>query len=135
MLANKLRAGALPVVISITNQNIYSASSSSSPSTAGYTLNADGLVYKIEEATSAQVEQWVAPAARAIDYEAKVTMISGALTSGTVGSWLPLSTTRTWTRVAARFAYQTCTFTVEIRRAGVGTILDSATVILAADAT
>lgn len=132
MLANKLRGGGLAVVISITNQAIPDFGSAISD--AYYSLGSSGNVFGGISAFDSILEQWVTPTARAIDYEAKVTLVSGTLTGGTTGSWLPLSSDRSWYTHANAGGYKTCTFTVEIRRAGVGTVLDSATITVTADA-
>ena len=134
MLANKLRAGGLVVVISITNQSIAEFTGGTT-ATAGYRLDSDGWVYQVTTSITSTLEQWVTPAARAIDYEAKVSLVSGILTSGTTGTWLALSADQLWRVSAPGGVSRTCTFTVEIRRAGVGTVLDSATITVIADAT
>lgn len=41
-------------------------------------------------------EQWVNPTSAASNYEIYAGLISGTLTSGTVNTWLPLSTSREW---------------------------------------
>ena len=134
MLANKLRGGGLAVVISITNQTITEAGFGFATD-ASYKLGANGNAYGGALGFENYLEQWVTPTARAIDYEAKVTLVSGTLTSGTVGSWLALTADRTWYAHANAGGYKSCTFTLEIRRAGVATVLDSATITVTADAT
>ena len=65
-------------------------------------------------------------------------MTTGSLSSGTSGSWLSLGTTRDWTvstNTGSAPYYKECIFTVEIRKIGTTTVLDSATITLQAEST
>lgn len=64
------------------------------------------------------------------DYEARVTMVTGTLSSGTANSWLPLSTSRTWSRSGTSGGDRACSFTLEIRKASDGTVLSTTSVTL-----
>jgi len=78
----------------------------------------------------ADVEDWITPTSAASGaYEVKATLNSGALTTGTTGSWLALSSTREWT-VETSIGVVDANLTIEIRRGS--TVLDSATVTLSA---
>jgi hypothetical protein len=90
-----------------------------------YNLNADGNVYG--PTASALLEAWL-DSGSAGSFEARATLLSGALTTGTTGVWQALSTTRTWTATLASIK-------IEIRRVSDGVILDTATISLEADAT
>lgn len=61
-----------------------------------WTLSNDGT-YTI---STGQTGSWVTPATSAIAalYEAQVTVTSGSFSAGTTGSYLDLSTSRTWSR-------------------------------------
>jgi len=128
--------GTSNVVISVTNQFI-SAFTFGAPATAEYRLNSNGLVQDILNGGSpGTLEQWCTPTSAASDYEARVTITSGTLDSGSgVNTYLSLSTTRTW-GVGPTLVPGTgeCVFTVEIRRIGTGTVLSSASISLYAEA-
>lgn len=123
-------------VISVTNQSVTDISGGLLSASVGYQINADAGVYtKVGIAGSyALVETWCTPTTDASNFEVLATVTTGSLSSGTAGSWLALSSTRSWTRDASAGNSELCVFTVDIRRIGTGTILDSATITLTADA-
>lgn len=127
--------GTSAVVISITNQTVSDVTGGARDALVGYRLTSTGLA-QTQSGTGSfgTVETWCTPTGEAVNYEALVTVTSGTLTSGTSGSWIALSTTRTWTRDASIGLNELCVFTVEIRRTGTGTVLDTATITLEADA-
>lgn len=127
--------GTSNVVIAITDQFVSVVSGGTSAATAGYRLLSNGKVQVTVGSTWTDAEQWCTPTSVSGDYEALVTVTSGTLSSGTAGSWLALSSNREWTRVANVPQYQTCEFTVQIRKIGTSTVLDTATITLEADAT
>ena len=105
--------------------------------TATYTLESDGDVMSATTG-GGSVDQgdWISPKASApSDYEVQATLVSGTLSTGTTGSWLALSSNRSWTlqRVTVGVATQV-TLTIEIRK-GSGAVLASATVTLDAERT
>lgn len=122
------------VVIAITNQSIADATGGSRSATAGYRLTSAGQVQSQVNTTFTTLEQWCVPSSEAVNYEAFVTVTSGTLSSGTAGSWVALSSNQTWTRTASIGTANTCIFTVDIRRVGTTTVLDTATITLEADA-
>lgn len=105
--------------------------------TATYTLESDGdVVTATTPLGSSDIGDWIDPKANApSDYEVRATLNSGTLTSGTTGSWLALTSNRTWTlgRVTVGVADQV-ELTIEIRK-GSGATLASATVTLDAERT
>jgi hypothetical protein len=120
--------------ISITDQSIDGFGLSSSG--AWYYLTSGGVVQgSIIFGGTSQffIENWVTPTSAASDYEAFVTVTSGSLTGGTTGSWVALSSTRSWYIQSVVTGLTTCVFTVQIRRVGTGTVLDTATITLTAD--
>lgn len=128
--------GAAPdALITISNQSITDATGGARNATAGYRLTSGGQAQSQINLTFATLEQWCTPTSQASNYEVLVTVTSGSLSTGTAGSWLALSSTQTWTRTATIGSANTCVFTVEIRRVGTSTVLDSATITLEADAT
>lgn len=79
---------------------------------------------------------WVTPASAAgSNYEARVTVTAGSLTSGTVGSWVSLGTSRAWGLSTVSVGTVTATATVEIRSAASLNVLASATVSFSATKT
>lgn len=122
-------------LIAITDRTVTDATGGSRNATAGYRLTSGGQVQSQINLTFTTLEQWCTPTTEASNYEVLVTVTSGSLSTGTAGSWLALSSTQTWTRTATIGTANTCVFTVEIRRVGTFTVLDSATITLEADAT
>jgi hypothetical protein len=105
--------------------------------TATYTLESDGDVMSATtDGGSVDAGDWIDPKANApSDYEVQATLVAGTLSTGTTGSWLALSSNRSWTlqRVTVGAATQV-TLTIEIRK-GSGAVLASATVTLDAERT
>ena len=125
--------GTTNVVIAITNQTISAGVFSPDTAEAGYRLNSNGKVYKNQNGSLTEIETWCTPTSEASNYEARVTLISGTTPSGSVGTWVALSSTRDWTiQETIPGDTDTSSFTVEIRRTGTTTVLDSATIDLSA---
>jgi hypothetical protein len=105
---------------------------------AGYQLTSGG---KEQSGTGSSggviytnIGDWVLPNGNASLYEVRATLTSGALSSGTTGSWLALSTTRTWEVSRASLGMSNANLTIEIRlTGGSGTILASTLVGLTAE--
>lgn len=99
------------------------------PATATYSLTNAGA----ETATGVASGTWLTAGAAA-DYDVMLTVNSGALTSGTVGSWLNLGTTRTWTlQRSGAVGTTTANTTVQIRSASSLSVLATATVVFTAE--
>ena len=123
------------VVISITDQYVYDFDSPDAY--AYYFLTAGGQVEQSLEAggiNPTNLEQWCTPTNQSSNYEALVTITSGTLSGGSgAGTWLALSTTRNWFVTENQSGQQKlCQFTVQIRRIGTTTVLDTATIDLEA---
>jgi len=123
------------VVISVTDQTISDFTGGARSASTGYRLTSGGQADGLVNVTWSNLEQWCTPTSAASDYEVLATVVTGSLSSGTTGSWLALSSTQTWTRTASVGTSQFCSFTVQIRKIGTSTVLDSATINLEADAT
>jgi hypothetical protein len=126
--------GTSNTVISITDQTIYGFATSSAG--AWYFLLANGQVQGSTDFNGINpffIENWVTPTSQAANYEALVTILTGSLTGGTTGSWVALSSNRSWYVNQTGNGQKTCTFTVQIRRVGTGTVLDTATITITAD--
>lgn len=115
--------------ISITDQNIFNGGTGSI--TASYSINSDG---RVRDQSNTILETWLLSGVNS-SYEVRATLVSGTLTSGTTGSWLACSTTRTWSVVnsASDNSVKTVVLTVEIRLASTGVVQDSATITLSAE--
>lgn len=96
---------------------------------ATYSLTSAGL----ETATGSSSNTWLL-AGSAASYDVRATLNSGALTSGTTGSWLNLGTTRSWnvTRTSNVDGTDTANLTIEIRSASSLAVLATATVVITA---
>jgi hypothetical protein len=121
----------------ITLSGVGVSSTGTGTQTATYTLESDGdVITATTPGGSVDAGDWIVPKASApSDYEVRATLVSGTLSTGTTGSWLALSSNRTWTlqQVVVGTATQV-TLTIEIRK-GSGVALASATVTLDAQRT
>lgn len=126
--------GTSSVIVSLSNQSITS-SAAATYVFAGYVLNSSGAVEQNTTLTGVvKIGDWVVPNSAASNYEVLATVVSGA-PLGTFGSWLALSTTRSWSIFTTGTGNsQTCSFTVQIRRIGTTTVLANATINLTANA-
>jgi len=129
--------GTSNVVISITDQYVYDFDSPDAY--AYYFLTAGGQVEQSLEAggnNPTNLEQWCTPTNQSSNYEAFITITGGTLSGGSAtGTWLALSTTRNWFVTENQSGQQKlCQFTVQIRKIGTGTVLDTATIDLEASA-
>jgi hypothetical protein len=87
--------------IALSNVSVSSIGAGSQ--TATYTLESDGDVMS-DSTIFGPVDEgdWITPKANApSDYEARATLNSGTMTSGTTGSWLALTSNRSWTLTQA----------------------------------
>lgn len=127
MVANTQGIGA-----QLTNQNVNSSGSLSR--TAGYRLNTSGIVESLVQAAYTTLETWLLLGASSA-YECRATLNSGALSSGTTGSWLALSSSREWTCVDSIVdgSPAQANLTMEIRNASTLVVQDSATITLYAE--
>lgn len=125
-----------PAAAALLTNHTISAISGSGPVTATFTLASSGAA---SGATSpggtgggTYSGEWmvVGPAS---GYEARFTILSGALSAGTAGSWLNLGTTRAWSVSRATIDNSLCQGTVEIRDATTLVVLATATITLEAD--
>ena len=122
----------LPTV-NITDQSIQ-VTNPSTRATAGYRLNSSGIAESLSNLAYTTLETWLLSGA-ASDYEVRVTLSSGTLSSGTTGTWQNLGTSRSWTVVDTTFdgIISEADIVVEIRDATTLMILDSATINLQAE--
>lgn len=104
---------------------------------ATYRLNLSGKLQKVTNSGgTVDLGDWCLPGADASLYECFATLNSGVLTSGTTGSWLALTSTRSWTcQVAPGPGTQDADLTVKIRAVGTTTDITTSHVILHAEST
>jgi hypothetical protein len=97
---------------------------------AVYTIKGDGSITYSTNNT----DSWNGSTTVGSGYEVKATVTSGSVT-GTTGSWLSLSSNRSWsiTDTTQDGAARTATMTLSIRATGTTTNLDQATITLSAD--
>lgn len=69
----------------------------------------------------------------ASSFEVFATVLSGTLTSGPTGSWVSLSTSRTWVVVANPGTFKSCTIQLQIRRTTDNAVLTTANITLDED--
>jgi hypothetical protein len=103
--------------------------------TATYELTNAGVVNNTTSGGTTAVENWVTPTSAAgAAYEVYVTNSGDPLSSGTTGSWLALSTSRTWTiSKAGPIGFVQADLAVQIRNASTLAVLDTASVTLYAE--
>lgn len=113
--------GTSNVVISISNQTISDLDASAAY--AYYFLTAGGQVEQSVQAggiNPTNLQQWCTPTNQSSNYEALVTITSGALSGGSgTGTYVALSSTRNW--YVEEFTSgntNQCIFTVQIRKIG-----------------
>jgi len=103
---------------------------------AQLSLTNAGLVTALTSTGSYNEDPWLVPGTDAASYEVYATLVSGALTSGTTGSWLGLGTTRTWdvsnTYLGSDGVELYAVFNLQIRAVGGSTILATGDVYLTA---
>jgi hypothetical protein len=108
--------------------------STTQPANAGVTLTykSDGsILAEYLNKANDDLGFWIAPQAGMGGFSIRATINSGTVTSGTTGSWLPLTSDQAWskTRVIDSAGTSVVELTIEIARtADTGTVLDSAIV-------
>jgi hypothetical protein len=125
MRSIKILRRAIGALVDIVNDTISSVVPGGTAS-ATYALNANGTRTN---------GTWLRSGVSS-NYECRATLTAGTFSPGSSGSgtWLSLSGGQSWT-VTATNADKTATFTLEIRIAGGGATLDTATITIDADGT
>jgi hypothetical protein len=114
--------------VSISDTGASQTVSSPASATAYYELQNDGDVMTSSGAGS----DWLIGSVTGSDYECRATIVSGTLSTGTTGSWLALSSHRSWTVTRSSLGSKSCTFDLEIGLVGTSTALDTARIFLTA---
>jgi hypothetical protein len=127
--------GGVRPVVNFVNQSISGVNPVGvGPATAGYQIKTDGFDYKTENSTTTVLTQWITPILGTSDYEVYATP-TGTTPSGTVNSWVSISTNPSWSLVAGgpSSSYKTCSLAMQVRVIGSTTVIDTWTVGLEAD--
>lgn len=132
-----LGSNAADAVITISNQTI--SDTDFTAAYAYYFVTSGGQIQSSKEVggiNPTTLEQWCTPTTQAANYEVRATVTSGALSGGSgTGTWLAISGgTRNWfVDNTASGTINDAVLTIEIRRTGTTTVLDSATITLQAE--
>lgn len=111
--------------VAITNQVITKIGTGASSATANIAYKSSGTVL---DNMGAVRENWLITGVGA-DYDIRATLQSGTNpTTGTMGTWLNLGTSRTWQNTAIAGTNLSSVFLIEIRNATTLVVLDSATI-------
>lgn len=111
--------GSGSAVVALTDQTI--GAFDSGASSCSYTLKSNS---EIEQFTSIigflPIGNWVSPTSAAPgSYECRADLVSGTLSSGTTGSWLALTSDRTWNLTRLSPGSSSAELTISIRLSGV----------------
>lgn len=120
--------GQAALQVSITDKSAIKLVADPGTATATYSVHLDGTV-KNHVPTSLEI--WLLQGVNS-DYEVRATLASGDTPSGTLATWLLLSTTRSWSLTQSVAGTKTCNLTIEIRRVSDSVVLDTATATITA---
>lgn len=126
-----LGAAGVVDVVDFTDVNVIA--SGSGAQSAGYRIDTDGFDYQVVNGVDTLLSQWVSPASSGDDYEIFATLDSGTLSSGTVGSWVATSGSPLWVRARPTPGTSIANLTMQVRKVGSATVLDTWTVTLEAE--
>lgn len=131
--ASAVGGGGATYTVGINNETISKVNTDGTAATASFTFRTDRTVRDQDNAVLDSA--WVSSGATVGNYSIRVTVTSGSTPTGTVGSWLALSSNRTWslTDAAGAAGTKSSTLKVEIKDNASGVILDTATYTMTAD--
>lgn len=105
-----------------------------SAASASFSLESDGDIITALSSGSTDQGDWLNPKSAAPGaYEARATLDSGDTPSGTLGSWVALSSTRTWGLSQVGIGAKSCVLTIEVGLGGVA--LDTTSVSMSVEQT
>ena len=134
-MMSMLLGGAEGSPITIGDQTVQDITGGGASANAEYRLGADGVIYtRTGTGAYTSIGNWCTPTSLASGFEVYATPTTGTPSFGTTGSWLALASAQTWAVSASIGSSKFCTLTIDIRRTGSSTVLDSATISLEADA-
>ena len=112
--------------LQLSNQNL--SYSDFGPGFVSYYLDSTGSVTTTPSGSN---PNWVIPGTSAYKYQVLATLLSGTLTSGTTGTWLPLTSGRQWLVSQNSIGAKSASIRVDIALVGTTTpILATATITL-----
>ena len=129
--------GSGTTTITVTSQYLESDAVDPNDATTILQLKSDGTTNEsLNGGAFTLVENWCVPGSQAPNYECYVTLVYGALGSGSaaLNTWLPLSTTRQWRVTQTVLGFTSATLNLGIRRVG-ETAIVSGTITIAASVT
>lgn len=133
---NMLLASATGTV-TVSGENISDADISGGSASAGVRFNSDGTVDQLQGGVASQIDSdtdWVRPEALAPGaYQVRATLVSGDTPSGSLGSWLDLTSNRLWEITQSGDGSKSSELLIEVGLSE--TALDSGTYNLSADVT
>jgi len=103
------------------------------PASASYKVDTNGSDYRGDGGVYTVNSQWVTPAAQGGNYEVYASIVSGTLTSGTTGSWVATSGSPLWVKTRIFNGVDSVSLSMQVRRAGYTTVLDTWNVSLTAE--
>lgn len=121
------------VISLIDPTNVSATSVSPANATAAFRLTSAGEIQQGINGVFTTLARWCTPTGAEADYDVQLDVTAGALTSGTTGSRLALSATRTWTRDRTTLGVSSCTLTATIYRTLDSAVMASCTVQLDAE--
>lgn len=127
--------GTSNAVVNFSDHTVYAADFGSTQ--AGYQINGgNGNAYQfINFGSPTFVEQWVTPTSAAGNYEVYVTNTGSAISGGTLNSWVAVSGNPAWYLDAYGSGTSLISYlSMQVRRVGTSTVLDTWTVTLDAQA-
>lgn len=119
-------------VVSLADQSIFDGNSGGA--SAGYNLlSTGGILSETSFLGPLPIGEWISPTSAAPGlYEVKAEILSGSGVSGTIGSWLALTSNRQWSVGLGAPGYASAVIEISIRLSGV--VLTTCTVTLTAEA-
>jgi hypothetical protein len=125
--------GTTAETVTISDQFVTATRVASGTAVTVYQLASTGDINRTVNTNTTDIGDWITPKSAASGYEVFATLVSGTLTSGTTGSWLALSSSRSWNVNRSTFGTSTAVVGLQIRKVGTTTVLDSATITLEAN--
>jgi hypothetical protein len=121
--------GTSNAIIAFDSYNLSDFELDPNDATCYYQINSNGNVYGTNVGVPLDLlEQWATPTSIASQYEVFATLNTGSLSSGTTGSWLSLGTTRLWSVTRTTVGARVANMTMEVRKIGTATVLDTWTI-------
>lgn len=126
--------GTTAVSLALSDVFVTATRVASGTAVALYELRSTGDIFRTVNTTSTDIGDWITPkSAASAGYEVYATLNSGSLTGGTTGSWLALSSNRSWNVNQSTTGIKTAVIGLQIRKTGTTTVLASATITLEAN--